>query len=1301
MRIIENRVLIKFITIMLIIMGSVYAVDNPCELPNNKIYLNGGEVWYNVSTDIGGFQFSVDGSTVSGASGGDAASAGFVVQASNTTVLGFSFSGASVPLGCGILTNLNFSEVPTGLSSIVMSDPFGSAFIVEYYIVEDSCDDIDADDICDDVDDCIGEYDNCGECNGDDSTCTGCADSDACNYDSNATLDSECSYPEVGYDCFGDCVADIDCLDECGGIAELDECGVCNGDNDCLNENHYNISISSTGISQLLIFQESISDLQLGDEVGVFDLNGVLNDGDCELVQGALLVGSGIWTGEQLEITAIGSINVCDFGGVMRPGFDSGNTIEIRIWRDGQEIIPDVEYSFGDGEFGELLPDVISSITTCNGTVDDCGLCNGDNSSCSDCAGVPNGNAELDCLGDCNGNAELDECGICDGDNSTCSGCTDELALNYDSEAIVDNASCEFPLIEIDEPEELESYDSSVDIDIPEVIFEDVEVDIDIPAGALDIPEGTEVTLEASEVSENEIQDLIDNSSSGDADLEVFEGISFEATDENGNPIELTEGATLDIELTFEPNRDEYDLGYITEDGEIVALGANCIDNGDGSWTCAGDGPGFGSYIVYSFDESAIVDGCTLLSACNYNESATLNDGSCAYLDLCGECGGDDSTCAGCDGEANSGLEFDECGICDGIGASFECSDGSIGCDLSDCCGDVLGVYPGYGPSCLWNPIGSTVQSFIIFDEITFNGESISHGQEGGPNGQCLDGNCDILSAMYNGNSVGWTYAPIINGGITVAIETTDGTTAGTESYPAINGAFAPEITFNFYDVSEDRVYYSVASSSLQLGIALLYGSLNIEGDDLYQSCDGFLFGENTCYDLEPSCPLSYDSSFNPNGGAVDCSYCSIDYDFCGCTDSETPTYDSSAILNDGSCEYGFSFTHDLGSGNNLLSFPGYLENNSSQELLEGLIGEGTDVAFLLGQGVGLFNTSNGWSGNLNSIAPTSGYWLNVIGEHQWDIEFASALEPCTSYDISFGNNLLSFKWGAGNSSTMEALGGEEFASENFNFILGQGVGLFNTANGWSGNLNTLIEGKGYWVNISNSDMDFKWGFENCSNANLTSQSNVESQKEMVSDFKFIQSTEQAFYLINDLKVDANQPNEGDIVLAYSGDMLVGSAYWIGRNTVLPVMGKDNSIETFGFSEPGDRISLKLYRHNNGEVIDLIGNVALWDNLLVTEIELLKGVDSIELPNQFYMEKAYPNPFNPVTNFKITIPEDGFTHLGIYDINGKLIETIVDERIESGIYKFQWAAKENPSGLYFIKGQFGQSILSEKIILVK
>ena len=64
--------------------------------------LNGGDLDYSSAVDVYGFQFNHDG-CASGASGGDAAANGFMVQGSSTVVLGFSFSGTFIPAGSGTL----------------------------------------------------------------------------------------------------------------------------------------------------------------------------------------------------------------------------------------------------------------------------------------------------------------------------------------------------------------------------------------------------------------------------------------------------------------------------------------------------------------------------------------------------------------------------------------------------------------------------------------------------------------------------------------------------------------------------------------------------------------------------------------------------------------------------------------------------------------------------------------------------------------------------------------------------------------------------------------------------------------------------------------------------------------------------------------------------------------------------------------------------------------------------------------------------------------------------------------------
>ena len=182
----------------------------------------------------------------------------------------------------------------------------------------------------------------------------GCTDENALNYNPNATVDDgSCEYDTVIPGCTDPGAINFN------PNANQDD-GSCVYD----DELHFQVSINGTGINQLIVFQTSIFSLNIGDEIGIYDENGITNFNDCSNVRGEILVGSGVWDGTQLDLVAIGSIDNCSFGGVQIPGYVDGNMPTIVIWDNINNIEKTaiVTYENGLDSFGDLLI-IISDIS--------------------------------------------------------------------------------------------------------------------------------------------------------------------------------------------------------------------------------------------------------------------------------------------------------------------------------------------------------------------------------------------------------------------------------------------------------------------------------------------------------------------------------------------------------------------------------------------------------------------------------------------------------------------------------------------------------------------------------------------------------------------------------------------------------------------------------------------------------------------------------------------------------------------------------------------------------------------------
>ena len=88
-------------------------------------------------------------------------------------------------------------------------------------------------------------------------------------------------------------------------------------------------------------------------------------------------------------------------------------------------------------------------------------------------------------------------------------------------------------------------------------------------------------------------------------------------------------------------------------------------------------------------------------------------------------------------------------------------------------------------------------------------------------------------------------------------------------------------------------------------------------------------------------------------------------------------------------------------------------------------------------------------------------------------------------------------------------------------------------------------------------------------------------------------------------------------------------------------------------------------------------------------------------PVVYSISEAYPNPFNPVTSFSYSIPEDGMVNVSIYDVSGRQVAELVDGYQSAGSYPVLWDANELSSGVYIIKMLSGDHTAIQKIMLIK
>jgi phosphatidylserine/phosphatidylglycerophosphate/cardiolipin synthase-like enzyme len=104
------------------------------------------------------------------------------------------------------------------------------------------------------------------------------------------------------------------------------------------------------------------------------------------------------------------------------------------------------------------------------------------------------------------------------------------------------------------------------------------------------------------------------------------------------------------------------------------------------------------------------------------------------------------------------------------------------------------------------------------------------------------------------------------------------------------------------------------------------------------------------------------------------------------------------------------------------------------------------------------------------------------------------------------------------------------------------------------------------------------------------------------------------------------------------------------------------------------------------------------------------GIDSIfvsvelldpQVPASFSLLQNYPNPFNPSTKIQYSLPSNRLVALKVYDLLGREVATLVNEKQAAGSYQVEFSTNGFASGVYFYRLRAGSSVETKKMLLMK
>lgn len=95
------------------------------------------------------------------------------------------------------------------------------------------------------------------------------------------------------------------------------------------------------------------------------------------------------------------------------------------------------------------------------------------------------------------------------------------------------------------------------------------------------------------------------------------------------------------------------------------------------------------------------------------------------------------------------------------------------------------------------------------------------------------------------------------------------------------------------------------------------------------------------------------------------------------------------------------------------------------------------------------------------------------------------------------------------------------------------------------------------------------------------------------------------------------------------------------------------------------------------------------------------GSDGSEFPSEVELGQNYPNPFNPTTTINFALPAEDRVRIDVYDLIGRRVHTITDQRYQAGYHQVQFDGRSLASGVYFYRLRTSTKVIVKRMTLIK